>query len=382
MRLLLLSPYFVPAYAFGGSVTVAETIVTDVLAGGHEVTVATTDVLDGTRRIPAGAAAQPAGAEVARFPNVSHRLAAGLNAYTPRGLRRWLADNIRRFDVVLLHDVYSAVSVMGARAAARAGVPFALQPLGTLSPARERGRPLIKRAFLSLWGRQTVQTANALLYLAEHEAADFLSAGGARERLVAMPLPLELPDATQARQGSQPTIAFVGRLHPIKGLDVLIEAVGLVRREVPDVRLEIVGPGDRYRRSLERLVARLGLDGAVRFRGFVEVSEKLAVLRDADASVLLSRSEGLPMAALEAMACGTPVVLSHGCHLDEVHEKGGLVVPGTAHEAAAAIVSVLSDDGLRSRLGAGAIEFAHGFRREVVMPQMIEVLDRVAATRR
>jgi glycosyltransferase involved in cell wall biosynthesis len=382
MRLLLLSPYFVPAYAFGGSVTVAETIVADVLADGHEVTVATTDVLDGRRRIPAGAPAQPTGAEVARFPNVSHRLAAGLNAYAPRGMRRWLADNIRRFDVVLLHDVYSAVSVMGARAAARAGVPFALQPLGTLSPARERGRPLIKRAFLSLWGRQTVRTANALLYLAEHEAADFLSAGGARERLVPMPLPLELPDAAQAGQRSQPTIAFVGRLHPIKGLDVLIEAVGLVRREVPDVRLEVVGPGDRYRRTLERLVARLGLDGAVRFRGFVEASEKLAVLRDADASVLLSRSEGLPMAALEAMACGTPVVLSHGCHLDEVHEKAGLVVPGTAQEAAAAIVSVLSDDALRSRLGAGAIEFAHGFRREVVMPQMIDVLDRVAGARR
>ena len=81
------------------------------------------------------------------------------------------------------------------------------------------------------------------------------------------------------------------------------------------------------------------------------------------------------MAALEAMACGTPVVLSHGCHLDEVHERAGLVVPGTAQEAASAIVSVLSDDALRSKLGAGAIEFAHGYRREVVMPQMIEVLE-------
>jgi glycosyltransferase involved in cell wall biosynthesis len=379
MRLLLLTPYFAPAYAFGGSVTVAETIVEDVLAAGHEVAVATTDVLDGERRIELDAPPQPVGAEVVRFPNLSHRLAAGLNGYAPRGLRRWLGGNIDRFDVVLLHDVYSAVSVMGARAAARAGVPFALQPLGTLSPARERGRPVIKRAFLALWGKRTVRSASALLYLAEHEADDFLSAGGSPERLVAMPLPLDLPAAAESHELSQPTIAFVGRLHPIKGIDVLIEAVALVRPDVPNVRLEIVGPGDRCRRNLEQLAARLGLGDAVRFRGFVEVSEKTTVLAEAHVSALLSRSEGLPMAALEAMACGTPVVLSHGCHLDEVDGKAGLAVPGTAQDAAAAILRLLSDDAMRSRFSTGALEFAHRFRREVVMPQMIAALEQIAA---
>lgn len=381
MRLLLLTPYFAPAYAFGGSVTVAETIVTDVIAAGHEVVVATTDVLDGRRRVPVDTPPQPAGAEVVRFANVSHRLASGLNGYTPRGLRRWLTLNIGRFDVALLHDVYSPLSVMGARAAARARVPFALQPLGTLSPARERGRPLIKRAFLALWGKTTVRTANALLYLAEHEATDFLAAGGSREQLVAMPLPLELPMKSQGPQASRPTIAFVGRLHPIKGIDVLIEAVGVVRREVPDVRLEIVGPGDRYRRTLEQLVARLRLEDTVRFRGFVEASQKIAVLGDAHVSALLSKSEGLPMSALEAMACGTPVVLSHGCHLDEVDGKAGIAVPGRAEDAAGAIARLLSDDAMRLRLGTGAREFAHRFRREIVMPQMIATLEQISARR-
>jgi glycosyltransferase involved in cell wall biosynthesis len=258
-------------------------------------------------------------------------------------------------------------------------VPVALQPLGTLSPARERGRPLVKRAFLALWGQRTVRCASALLYLAEHEADDFLATGASRERLLAMPLPLELPTVAQSHEAPQPTIAFVGRLHPIKGIDVLIEAVGLVRRDVPAARLEIVGPGDRYRRTLERLVARLHLEDAVRFRGFVEASEKIAVLADAHVSVLLSRSEGLPMAALEAMACGTPVVLSHGCHLDEVDGKAGIAVPGTAQDAAAAIARLLSDDALRSRLGTGALEFAHRFRREIVMPQMIAALEQIAA---
>jgi glycosyltransferase involved in cell wall biosynthesis len=294
-------------------------------------------------------------------------------------LRRWIAGNIGRFDIVLLHDVYSAVSVISARAAARAGVPFALQPLGTLSAARERGRPVVKRVFLTLWGRRTVRSAAALLYLAEHEAQDFLAAGAPRDRLLHMPLPLELPSPTGAHTSERPTVAFVGRLHPIKCVDRLIEAIAIAREEVPDVRLEIVGPGDRHRQTLARQAARLGLDNTVVFHGYVDPSEKLRILRRAHVSALLSRSEGLPMAVLEAMACGIPVVLSHGCHLDEVQARAGFVVPDSAQDAATALVRLLRDSDLRSRLGEGAAAFADRFRCELVMPEMVGALERIAA---
>ena len=66
--------------------------------------------------------------QVLRFPNLSQRLAAS-HAPLPRGLRRWLREHMREFDVVLVEDVYSSVSVLGARAAVRAGVPYVLQAL-------------------------------------------------------------------------------------------------------------------------------------------------------------------------------------------------------------------------------------------------------------
>ncbi|HSP18323.1 MAG TPA: glycosyltransferase, partial [Myxococcaceae bacterium] len=346
MNLLLVIPYFAPAYAFGGSVTVAETVVHDLLEAGHQVTVATTDVLDEHRRLAPGAPAVPTGARVLRFPNASHALAARLNGYNPRGLRAWLSANAGRFDVVLLQDVYSVLSVAGARAALAAGIPYVLQPLGTLSTAPERGRPLVKRAFLALWGRETVRAATALFPCAAHEAEDLREAGAREEQLVAMPLPLELPVHDEQARAGRPTISFVGRLHLIKGLEPLIEAVALARLEVPEVRLEVVGPGDSYRRRLEELARRLGIQDAVRFHGFVDAEEKLRILRSSHVSVLLSRSEGLPMAALEAMACGTPVLLSRGCHLDEVDGVAGVVVPGQAQEAARALVGLLRDPGL------------------------------------
>lgn len=359
--------------------TVAETIVADMLAAGHQVTVATTDVLDERRRLPLNAPAMPAGAEVVRFANVSHRPVASLNLYAPRGLAAWMRANVGRFDVALLNDVYSAVSVIAARAAVRAGVPFALQPFGTLSLAPERGRSLAKRAFLALWGRRTVATASALMYLGNHEAQDFLAAGGSSHQLVRMPLPLELPGpGPSGGLAPKPTVAFVGRLHPIKGLDRLLQATAIAVREVAELRLEIVGPGKGYRGVLERLAARLGIDRSVRFHGFVDIETKLEILRRSHVSALLSRSEGLPMAALEAMACGTPVVLSHGCHLDEIHEWAGLVTSDSAADAAAAIVRLLTEDGLRERLAAGAGEFAQQYRRERVMPEMIAALERLA----
>src|ERR671936_594754 len=168
MRVLVCVPWFAPARAFGGTVTVAVATVKGALEAGHEVTVATTDVLDLRSRVALHAPAEPASAKVVRFANVSQRLAAA-NVPVPRGLRGWLREHVRQLDVVLLLDVYSSVSVLGARAATRAGVPYVLEALGTLPATRERGRALPKRVFLALWGRRTVREAAACLYLSETE---------------------------------------------------------------------------------------------------------------------------------------------------------------------------------------------------------------------
>jgi glycosyltransferase involved in cell wall biosynthesis len=144
----------------------------------------------------------------------------------------------------------------------------------------------------------------------------------------------------------------------------------------------IVGPGERYQRGLEALAAQLGITDAVEFRGFVAAEEKFRVLESAHVSALLSRSEGLPMAALEAMATGTPVVLSEGCHLPEIDGIGGVVVRGEPEDTAAALLGLLGDDARRSELGKGAQGFANDFRREVVMPRMLARLEELARTRR
>jgi glycosyltransferase involved in cell wall biosynthesis len=382
MRLLMVTPYHAPAYAFGGPVKVAETMATDFLAAGHQVTVATTDALDERRRVPPDTPSLPEGADVHRFPNVNHALAARAMGWTPRGFRSWIAEAVCEHDLVHLQDVYSVLSVGASRAAARAGVPVALQPFGSLAPSPERGRPHVKRAFLALWGRRTLELATANVYSTEDERADFVAAGAPEPTLMQLPLPLDLPPALGEPRSDGPLLAYVGRLDPIKGLDVLLRAVAVARGRIPGLRLELAGPGEAYRATLEKLAAELGVADAVTFLGFVSPEEKVRLLERAHAYCLLSRSEGLPVAALEAMACGTPVIVSPGCHLPEVDGHAGRVVARDPVAVAGAIEAVLADAGGRETMGANARAFAGRFRREVAMPQMIERFSSLAARER
>lgn len=379
MRLLVCTPWFEPARAFGGTVAVSVATVKGALAAGHEVTVATTDMLDHRTRVPPRTPSLPNGARVIRFANVSHRLAIA-NVPQPRGLGRWLRANVDQFDVVLLQDAYSAVSVLGARSAKRAGVPYVLQPMGTLPPTRERGRSAAKRIFLALWGRRTLREAALCLAMSEAEQEACLAYGAERSRVRPMPPPLELPNSGDAERAREPTVIHLGQLHPIKRIDVLLAAFSRIRAELPTAHLQVIGPPSRHGEALQGVAARLGLADAVHFVGLIPEEAKGRELASAHVFALLSAAEGLPVAALEALACGTPVVLSPGCGLPEVDGVAGIVCDGTADGAAGAILALLRDPGRLEAYGAAGRGFAARYRSEVVVPELVAKLERVATS--
>jgi glycosyltransferase involved in cell wall biosynthesis len=379
MRLLVCVPWYAPARAFGGTVTAAVATVKGAVEAGHEVTVATTDVLDLASRVPADAPPEPAGARVVRFPNLSQRLAA-TNVPLPRGLQRWLREHVCEFDVVLLLDVYSSVSVLGARAAARAGVPYALEALGTLPATPERGRALPKRVFLALWGRRTVREAAACLYLSDVEGDEYLAQGAEPARLHPMPPPLDLPSPNGVAKAAAPTIVYLGQLHPIKRIDVLVDAFAQVHSELPEARLEVIGAPSPHGEALREQAARLGLGDSIAFRGMIPEQDKAGALGSAHVFALLSASEGLPITPLEALACGTPVVLSPGCGLPQVDGVGGIVCEGTAASAADALLALLRDPERARQLGEAGRALAADYRREKVVPELVALLERVATS--
>ena len=137
-------------------------------------------------------------------------------------------------------------------------------------------------------------------------------------------------------RGGDFVVLYLGRLHPKKGLDVLLDAVA----GLPDVALVIAGSGDaRYEERLRQRAAAPGFGGRVHFAGFVSGAEKDLLLQGADVFALPSEHENFGIAVLEALMAGLPVVVSPGVALEDfVRQIGaGVVVESRAEELTAAL---------------------------------------------
>ena len=114
--------------------------------------------------------------------------------------------------------------------------------------------------------------------------------------------------------GGRRIILFLGRLHRIKGADILIAAFQRLR-ENHNVHLVIAGPDDGERAALDRMILDSGLQDRVTFTGYLDQQQKLQAFAASHVVVIPSRSEGFPLTVLEALACERPVILSSACSI-------------------------------------------------------------------
>lgn len=209
----------------------------------------------------------------------------------------------------------------------RTGKPYLVSPHGMLDPWALANARWKKRLAAVLYERKHLRHAACLHALSASEAQS-IRAFGLANPIAVIPNGIELPPSAPAGDADladvpsdKRLLLFLGRLHPKKGLPNLIRAWSQARRKVPEVdgwRLAIAGwDQGNHRAELEALVKEEGIETAALFLGPKFGAEKEALLRRADAFVLPSQSEGLPMAVLEAWAYGLPVLMTEACNLPE-----------------------------------------------------------------
>ncbi|MDP1526049.1 MAG: glycosyltransferase [Rhodocyclaceae bacterium] len=268
----------------------------------------------------------------------------------PLGGWRLIQDLVRQTDVIHLMGYWSILGVMVSVAARRAGVPYVVSPAGAL-PLFGRSRWL-KRIFNRIVGRQLISKASGWIAITKAECADFMPYGIPPGEIEVLPngvneadFAVNGPSKSDDRKVSSGTlILFMGRLNLIKGPDLLLEAFAQVAAEFPDTKLVFAGPDEGLGDTLAQEAEMHGLRDRVHFLGFVSGIDKSLAYRSASLLVVPSRHEAMSIVAVEGGICGTPVLMTNQCGLDELAEiDPGLVVPATAEGLAHGLRMALSD---------------------------------------
>lgn len=264
---------------------------------------------------------------------------------------RTIRELVRQSDVIHLMGFWSLLGVMVFIAARALRVPYVISPAGAL-PVFGRSRWL-KRIFNLVVGRRMVVQADGWIAITRAEVVDFVGYGVKSERVTVIPNGIQESDqdlylkkdiGIAEQIPSKPYVLFMGRLNPIKGPDLLLDAFGIVAKEFPDVSLVFAGPDEGMQSDLEQRSVVMDICARVHFVGFVSGTRKRDMYRHAELLVVPSRLEAMSIVAVEAGACGTPVLMTDQCGLDELREvEPGLVVRASVSGLATGLRFALSN---------------------------------------
>lgn len=275
----------------------------------------------------------------------------------PLGGARGIARRLNEIspDVVHLHGLWGPTSKAAHYLLRTRDRPaIVISPHGMLEPWAMRRSRLKKWLAWELWVFELVRNADCLHALCEEERESMLAlVPGAR--IAVVPNGVAMADIDQGVQRNR-NVLFLGRLHPKKGLEPLLEAWSTLRSSLePDWTLTVAGWDDGgHEASLRARVDSLGLAESVVFVGPAFGSKKAELLRRASAFVLPSFSEGLPMAVLEAWSYGLPVLMTDECHLCEGFDENAAIraTPSVASLATGlAKLLIEMDDAERANMG-------------------------------
>ncbi len=400
MRILYAMPGYKPAYRLGGPIMSVSAAAERLVAKGHEVIVfASNSNLDRNLDVPLGRPVDVNGVEVWYFereeplqrwlgfvPYLSRSIGFMYCPAMKPALERIMPD----IDVVDTQMPFVYPTYIGARTALRFSKPLFYHQRGNFLDSHIQRRKLKKDFYVSFFEKPVLRRSTGLIALTEAERNAFrrLAPGTPCEVIPnGVDIPAPRPGAAErieARWGIDrhvPLILFLGRLHPTKGADKLLDAFASIERRFPSAVLMVAGPDEwQMEAKWQARIAQSGLAGRVIFPGMITGDDKADVLDRADLFCLPSSGEGFSVAVLEALAAGTPVLLSPHCNFPEVEPAGaGLVVAVDASAVAEGMATLLADPERLQRMGAaGKALVAERYSWDVIVDRLVDFYGRAA----
>ena len=344
----------------GGVVRAVMDLCTVLARSGNQITLVTWEDVDAPPQWKAGGEGVP---RVVRIEWPTRGPFLGRNSL------KAVAELMEKADVVHLHTPWTLSNLQWAKIARKRGIPYVVTVHGMLDDWSMRQKNLKKRLALMLGVRGFLNRAARVHCTAEGEMQQ--ARGWFSGRGVSLPLIVDLNEfrvlpgeeparaAYDALRTNEPKVLFLSRIHPKKGLKVLLRAAKRLQQDGVECRILIAGSGEaEYERILRLDVDATNLTEKVKFLGMVKGVEKLSLYEAADLFVLPTSQENFGLAIVEAMACGTPVMTTRGVDIwPEIERAGAVIVEQSPERIAAELKELLSDRARLKAMGARQREF-------------------------
>ena len=359
MRILHVVPSFAPCFTHGGVVNASYQIAKKQVEDGHDVTVYTTDSCSERLKFENNYNVDVDGIKVFYFKNISNSFKNMLTIDTPISSINHIRKTIADFDIIHIHEHRHSLAIATHRYAKKNNVPYVLQAHGSVLPFFQKEQ--MKEIFDRIWGFGILHDASKVFALTEVEKEQYLKMGMSDDKIEIVPLGINLdeynnlPDEGNFKSKynigeNKKLILFLGRIHEIKGLDLLIRSFSQINHE--NVKLAIVGGDYGFKEKLEKLIDGYDLNEKVIFPGVLTGEDKLEALVDCDIFVMPSRYESFTTSGLEAMACSKPLILTKNNHIHTwVKDNVGLICEFDEKDLSKCMETLLNDEELCKRFG-------------------------------
>ena len=367
MKILHVAHFFYPCLSAGGVVNASYQIASKQ-GKDDDVKVISSDSCKERLKFPNGRYdVDVDGIKVDYFKNLSNGFKLKTMLDTPLAAPFKIRKDIKDYDIVHIHEHRQTLAIIASYFARKNNIPYIVQAHGSVLPFFQKEG--LKNLFDKVFGFKILHNASCVFALTEVEKEQYLKMGVDEDKIEIVPLGINLEEyenlpaygkfRSKFNIGeNDKLILFVGRIHEIKGLDLLLDAFNdlivqsneknsLENIDCSSIKLAIVGPDDGYLVKLEEKVKEYSLEENVIITGPLYKEEKQEALVDCDLFVIPSKYESFTTSGLEAMACSKPLVLTKNNHIhDWVDGNVGLACEDNKDSLREAIGKVLFDEEL------------------------------------
>jgi glycosyltransferase involved in cell wall biosynthesis len=307
----------------------------------------------------------------------------------PIGARKWLDQNISKYDVVHISKNWSLLSSLTAAAAIKHNIPYVFSAMGFV--AIHNRSKFLKKIYKKYLTIPMIHGAAACIAVTSEEKDDLIRAGASPEKVHLIPngiIPenfLHKDDANFRKEfslGDRKIILFIGRMDPIKGVHLIVEAFARIRNKLDGWCLILVGTQTAYRKQMEQLVDALDLNNSIIFLDPIFGKTKSEAYHASEFIVVPSVKDAMTIVAPEAACCSKAVLITNTSDFSELARHGGAVEVSPTIEELANALELLTDKCFdRIKMGSEGYKFVvENFKWENQIKKYLDLFSSVAGS--